>query len=147
MQRSAAGRHARRLSGPLLDRVDLLVNLTRAGAHSTSATAPISSAQARDRVLDARERQAHRLSAQGVSVNAHMDARLLREHARLDEKGEEMMRAACERGLLSVRGEHRALRVARTIADLRGAQRVRARDVGAALALRTSTAPGHGRLA
>lgn len=54
------------------------------------------------------------------------------------------MRTACERGLLSVRGEHRALRVARTIADLRGARRVSARDLGAALALRPSRPPGHG---
>ncbi len=65
-------RHARRLSGPLLDRIDLLVNVTRAGAHSTPVTTPVSSAQARERVLDACERQAHRLRAHGVSVNAHM---------------------------------------------------------------------------
>jgi magnesium chelatase family protein len=73
-----------------------------------------------------------------------MNARLLGEHVRLEERGEEMLRTACERGLLSVRGEHRALRVARTIADLRGSGRVQARDVGAALALRPLAPPGHG---
>jgi magnesium chelatase family protein len=140
-------RHGRRLSGPLLDRIDLLVNVTRADARDSQASAPVSSAQARERVRAARERQARRLRTHGMSVNAQMDARLLREHVRLDERGEEMMRAACERGLLSMRGEHRALRVARTIADLRGAERVRARDIGAALALRASAPPGHGRVA
>ena len=54
----------------------------------------------------------------------------------LDAKGEAMVRRARETGLLSARGQHRVLGVARTIADLRGSERVRARDVGAALALR-----------
>jgi magnesium chelatase family protein len=136
-------RHARRLSGPLLDRIDLLVNVKRTDARDSRASTPVSSAQARERVLGARERQARRLRGEGATVNAQMDARLLGEHARLDERGEEMMRAACERGLLSARGEHRALRVARTIADLRGSGRVRARDVGAALALRPLAPLGH----
>ncbi|HEX5853355.1 MAG TPA: YifB family Mg chelatase-like AAA ATPase [Solirubrobacteraceae bacterium] len=140
-------RHARRLSGPMLDRIDLLVNVTRADGRDREATAPASSAHARERVLAARERQARRLRATKITVNALMDARALREHARLDAKGEEMMRAARERGLLSARGEDRTLRVARTIADLRGGGRVRARDVGAALALRTSAALGHSRVA
>jgi magnesium chelatase family protein len=140
-------RHARRLSGPMLDRIDLLVNVTRAAGREREETPPASSERARERVLDARERQAHRLRATSVAVNAHMDARTLREHARLDAKGEQMMDAARERGLLSARGEDRVLRVARTIADLRGGGRVRARDVGAALALRTSTTPGPGRVA
>jgi magnesium chelatase family protein len=140
-------RHARRLSGPLLDRIDLLVNVTRADTHGPEMPASMTSEQARERVLGARERQARRLRADGLSVNAEMDARVLREHARLDAEGEEMMRAARERGLLSVRGEHRAMRVARTIADLRGAKRVQARDLGAALALRPSTPLGQGRVA
>jgi magnesium chelatase family protein len=139
-------RYARRLSGPLLDRIDLLVNVTRADARTREEIAPVSSRQARERVLSARERQAHRLRTYDVSVNAQMDVRMLREHARLDARGEEMMRAARERGLLSVRGEHRALRVARTIADLRGARRVHARDVGAALALRQNVPFGHSRV-
>ena len=148
MQRSRPRAPPRRLSGPLLDRIDLTVNLTRAKAgHDRQAHAPVSSEQARVRVLEARERQARRLRSEGASTNAEMDVRVLREHVRLDEKGEEMMRTAHERGLLSVRGEHRTLRVARTIADLRGGERVSARDLGAALALRSGTPLGHGRVA
>ena len=129
-------RHRRRLSGPLLDRIDVLANLQRDIAHDLRAAPLMSSEQARERVARARERQAARLAPEGVAVNAHMDARMLRRHVRLDERGEDMLRAVSQRGLLSARGEHRVLRVARTIADLNASERVRARDLGAALALR-----------
>jgi magnesium chelatase family protein len=129
-------RHRRKLSGPLLDRIDLLVNLERDGAHDLSTPPLTSSARARERVTEARERQAARLGEDGASVNAQMNVRMLQRHAKLEERGEEMLRRASERGLLSARGQHRMLRVARTIADLGGSERVRGRDVGAALALR-----------
>jgi magnesium chelatase family protein len=128
-------RHRRRLSGPLLDRIDLLVNVEREEPHAQTTAAP-SSSEARARVLYARERQARRLGGEGIAANAHMDVRMLRTHVRLDEKGEQMMRAARSRALLSTRAEHRVLRVARTVADLRGSERVRPRDLGVALALR-----------
>jgi magnesium chelatase family protein len=65
-----------------------------------------------------------------------MDAQALQRHVRLDDRGQEMLRDAHERGLLSARGQHRVLRVARTIADLGECRRVRTQDVGAAIALR-----------
>jgi magnesium chelatase family protein len=129
-------RHRRRLSGPLLDRIDLLTHLDRDGVHEEGGTPLMSSEKARELVSRARERQHARLSAFGVSVNAHMDARMLTRYVRLDEKGEEMLRSARERGMLSARGQHRVLRVARTVADLDGRERVRAADVGAAISLR-----------
>jgi magnesium chelatase family protein len=129
-------RHRRKLSGPLLDRVDLLVNLERDGGHDLNAAPLTSSERARERVTQARERQTARLEEDGAAVNAQMDVRMLQRYARLEEKGEEMLRSAREQGLLSARGQHRVLRVARTIADLGGSERVRGRDVGAALALR-----------
>jgi magnesium chelatase family protein len=140
-------RHRRRLSGPLLDRIDLLVHMGRASDRSERASRPTSSRQARERVLGARERQARRLRDERVSTNAHMDARMLREHARVDAHAERLLRSACERGLLSGRGEHRVLRVARTIADLRGGERIRARDLGAALALRSGAPHEEGHVA
>jgi magnesium chelatase family protein len=129
------GRHRRRLSGPLLDRIDLVVNLDRPDAGDVG-TPGTSSAQARAQVVAARERATARLRQDGISLNAHMDVRLLSKHARLGDKGCEMIRGARASGLLSARGEHRVLRVARTIADLDGSERVRARDIGAAIALR-----------
>ncbi len=129
-------RHRRRLSGPLLDRIDLLLNLQREHADDLREPALMSSAEAREQVAGARARQAARLASEGVVVNAQMDVRMLGRHVRLDERGQEMLSAACRRGLLSARGEHRVLRVARTIADLEASDRVRVCDVGAALALR-----------
>jgi magnesium chelatase family protein len=133
---SELARHRRRLSGPLLDRIDLLTHLHLDAAHDLSAPPLTSSEIARERVMLARERQAARLRRDGASVNGQMDARALNRHAVLEEKGAEMLSSACERGLLSGRGQHRVLRVARTVADLNGSRRVRAQDVGAALALR-----------
>lgn len=133
-------RHRRRLSGPLLDRIDLLASLAREPADERPARALTTSARAREEVALARERQARRLRDDGVRVNGHMDAGMLARHVRLDARGQELLRAGRRRGLLSARGEHRVLRVARTLADLHGSERVRACDVGAALALRTDAA-------
>jgi magnesium chelatase family protein len=140
-------RHRRRLSGPLLDRIDLLSTLHRDHAEDLRAPALTSSARAREQVADARARQAARLAPDGVTVNAHMDARMLRRHVRVDERSHEMLRAASARGLLSARGEHRVLRVARTIADLEASARVRACDLGAALALRAEPTLAGSRVA
>jgi magnesium chelatase family protein len=137
-------RHRRRLSGPLLDRIDLLANFEHRATHELSARPATSSASARERVAAARERQAARLSEDGIALNARMDTRTLRRHARLPDRGEAMLRAASERGLLSARGQHRVVRVARTIADLNGAAQIGLGDLAEALALRGDAGAGTG---
>jgi magnesium chelatase family protein len=132
-------RHRRKLSGPLLDRIDLQAKLENADSEGLGAEPWTSSRKARERVMGARERQARRLRGECTTVNAHMDVRMLERHARLDEPGQRMLRDAHARGTLSARGQHRTLRMARTIADLSGCERVRARDVGVALSLRAET--------
>ncbi len=132
-------RHRRKLSGPLLDRIDLQAKLGNSGSEGLGAEPWTSSERARERVLGARERQARRLRGERTNVNAHMDARMLERHARLDEQGQRMLSDAQSRGTLSARGQHRTLRVARTIADLNGCERIRMRDVGVALSLRPET--------
>jgi magnesium chelatase family protein len=144
---SDLARHRRRLSGPLLDRIDLFVPLAPETRDGASAEPLTSSASARGHVVEARARQAARLASEGVALNADMDVSMLGRHVRLDERCEEMMRRAREQGLLSARGQQRALRVARTIADLNGSGRLRARDLGAALALRPEAATGASRAA
>jgi magnesium chelatase family protein len=129
-------RHHKRLSGPLLDRMDLVVHLQRTDGDELDGASVTSSREARERVRLARERQARRLARDGLAVNARMSPQAVREHARLDGDGLEVLRRARAGGMLSGRGEVRALRVARTIADLNGGERVRATDLGAALALR-----------
>ena len=138
------GRHRRRLSGPLLDRLDLLIAVHGPAAREPPAP---SSARARARVAHARERQAARLRAEGVRVNAEMDARMLASHARLGARAEAVLAGARRQGLISARGEHRTLRVARTLADLAGRERLRAEDVSAALAMRCETHGGGARAA
>ncbi len=140
-------RHRRRLSGPLLDRIDVLAHLAHGGEHDLNAPATLSTKQARELVGCARERQAKRLRADGITVNAHMSARLLHKHVQLGRRGEELLRGAAQRGMLSARGQHRVLRVARTIADLEGSEQVRARDVGAAIAMRPEAALADNRAA
>jgi magnesium chelatase family protein len=129
-------RHRRRLSGPLLDRIDLLVNVERTATNHLSEESSTSSAKALEQVVEARERQAKRLQADGVLVNAQMDASMLRRHLKLDESGEQLMSQVSRRGLLSARGQHRATRVARTLADLDGRERVGREQISRALMLR-----------
>jgi magnesium chelatase family protein len=134
-------RHRRRLSGPLLDRIDVHVRLDREARPGRQTTALTSSDEARVRVLAARERQAARLRGEGVSVNAQMDTRMLRRHARIDTRDESLLQSARERGTLSARGEDRVLRIARTIADLNGRERIGRRELAEAIALRGEAGP------
>jgi magnesium chelatase family protein len=128
-------RHARKLGGALLDRIDLLVGL--AGPSDLDAPPLTSTATAAAQVLAARRRQAARARDSGTAaLNAWLELDELLRHARPGKRGAELLRAARDSGRLTARGEHRTLRVARTIADLAGAEQVRAADVSAALALR-----------
>jgi magnesium chelatase family protein len=119
-------RYARRLSGPLLDRIDLVCELGAAPPPALASTvAPAeASARVRERVTVARAVQNERFRADGISFNAAMDARLTRERVQLGH-------AALARGApggpmeaLSGRGQDRVLRLARTIADLDGSPEV-----------------------
>ena len=129
-------RHQRRLSGPLLDRLDLLVDVKRLAAHELTGPPSVTSADARALVREARERQRSRFAGTGASCNGEMDVRLARRHARLDAGAEAALSEAYQTGMLSARGRHRVLRVARTIADLEHHERVTRLDVLTALAMR-----------
>jgi magnesium chelatase family protein len=129
-------RHQRRLSGPLLDRMDLLINVERPTEHELCAPPATSSARARERVAQARERQRRRLSGSAASCNGEMDARLVRRHVRLDAEAERALAQAYAVGALSARGRHRVVRVAQTIADLEGHERITHVDLLTALSLR-----------
>jgi magnesium chelatase family protein len=129
-------RYRRRLSGPLLDRMDLLVDVQRPTPADFSAGPLCRSEEERERVVAARERQAARLVGTGAACNAHLDAALVRRHVALDKRGAAVLRLAYDRGTLSPRGHDRVLRVARTIADLDGHDTVSADHLLEALGLR-----------
>lgn len=129
-------RHRRRLSGPLLDRMDLLVGVERPTEAELRAPPVARSDQVRERVLRARKRQRERLAGAGATCNGHMDVRLVRRLVALDRDAAEILSRAYAAGTLSARGRHRVLRVARTIADLEQRDRVSRDDVLIALSLR-----------
>ena len=132
-------RHRRRLSGPLLDRMDLVIDVQRPSADELRSEPTTSSALARERVAAARERQRRRLRGTGASCNGEMDIATTHRLARAEEDAELELGRAYAAGMLSARGRHRVLRVARTIADLAGRDRVSRSDVLTALSLRQRT--------
>ena len=129
-------RYRRRLSGPLLDRIDLLVDVLRPTPAEFAAGPVCGSAEERERVVAARERQSARLAGTGVSCNAQMDSDLVRTAIRMDSRGETVIRRAYDRGTLSPRGHDRVLRVARTIADLAGSADIEREHLAEALMFR-----------
>ena len=126
-----------KLSGPLLDRIDLTVAVPPVSAGDLSLPPPAeTSADIAARVLAARDRQRQRFHRHAIRSNAEADGALLAEIARPDEAASALLKRAAERLGLSARGYHRVLRVARTAADLAGAERVGAGHIAEALAFR-----------
>jgi magnesium chelatase family protein len=132
-------RHRRKLSGPLLDRMDLLVAVIRPTEEEMRAPPSTDSESARERVALARERQQNRLAGTRACCNGEMDVGLVRRHVRLDAPADRVLTRAYATGALSARGRHRVLRVARTIADLDGSERVGENHMLTALGLRQRT--------
>jgi magnesium chelatase family protein len=129
-------RHRRRLSGPLLDRIDLQVHVARPSAEELRGPAHCVSATERARVIAARERQLARLEGSPATCNAHMDAAQVRRLIRLEPDAERELWRDYDKGTLSARGHQRVLRVARTVADLAGSDKVGRVHVLHALGLR-----------
>ncbi|KAA2242094.1 YifB family Mg chelatase-like AAA ATPase [Salinarimonas soli] len=131
-----------RLSGPLLDRIDLVIDVPAVTAADLILPPPAEgSAEAAARVAAARERQTQRYAAlgvEGVTTNAACPAPLIEDAARPDADGIRLIRDAAEAMRLSARGFHRVLKVARTLADLDGEDRVRRLHIAEALSYRST---------
>ncbi|HTE55547.1 MAG TPA: YifB family Mg chelatase-like AAA ATPase [Kofleriaceae bacterium] len=115
-------RYRGRLSGPLLDRIDIQLFVPHVSLRELRQGASgESSERIRERVVLARERQRHRLAGQGVRTNAEMSSRVMRATCRLTDRAEVELERLCRvRVALSGRGVDRLVKVARTIADLEG---------------------------
>jgi magnesium chelatase family protein len=132
-------RYQRRLSGPLVDRIDLVCQVESVPAAELvngSTEGRSSSTEVRDRVAAARRRQLARLAGTGALCNGDMDGRLTRRQVPLDARLAARLLAIRDRIALSGRGHDRVLRVARTIADLDGRDQVSEIDVDEALSYR-----------
>jgi magnesium chelatase family protein len=127
-----------KISGPLFDRIDLHVDVPAVSPADLALPPPReNSAIVASRVAAARERQRRRYAgAEGVMTNARADGQLLMDIATPDAEGQALLTQAAERMKFSARGYHRILRVARTLADLDGAQQVRRIHVAEAITYR-----------
>ncbi|MFL6734971.1 MAG: YifB family Mg chelatase-like AAA ATPase [Sphingomicrobium sp.] len=126
-----------RVSGPLLDRIDLHVDVQGVSAADLTLPPPAEgSEQVGQRVASARRTQSQRYNGSGVRTNAEADGELLDRVAMPDEPGRKLLHDAATAMRLSARGFHRVLRVARTIADLAGAETVGRIHVAEALSYR-----------
>ena len=142
----AVERYLARLSGPLLDRIDIQIRVPAVRPTELAVDTPEEpSAAIRERVAQARERQRQRLAElPGLFANAHFGPRDVRRFCRLEPAGEELLRVAITRLGLSARAYHRLLKVARTIADLAGSEQIDLPHLAEAIQYRTLDRP-HGR--
>jgi magnesium chelatase family protein len=130
-------RYRSKLSGPVLDRIDLRVHVPRVPFERLRDEGREASADVRARVLAARDRMRARLATTGRRVNADLTVAEVKRFCAVDTETESLLVDAVRARRLSARGYHRVLRVARTSADLAGSEGVRGEDVALALLLRS----------
>jgi len=130
-------RYQKRISGPLLDRIDIHVEVPRVDYDKlTDNRRGELSGAIRARVERARQEQRQRFAGTPFSCNADMGPTEVREVCKLDEAGRALVRAAMQQLQMSARAFHRILKLARTIADLAGSQRIETAHLAEAIQYR-----------
>lgn len=130
--------YRKKISGPLLDRIDLHVNVPEVSYDNLATRIPAeSSASIRQKVNAARAIQRTRYEKHGISCNAALPASLMSEYCSLDDDGAFILKLAFERLHLSARGHDKVLKVARTIADLDGSEHIKAEHITEAVQYRS----------
>lgn len=130
-------RYQKRISGPLLDRIDIHVEVPRIDYEKLADKRKAEdSATIRTRVQSARERQLARLKDTRLNCNAEMGPAEVREFCVVDASGEKLLKAATQQLHLSARAYHRVLKLARTIADLAESELIQANHIAKAIQYR-----------
>ena len=143
---AAVHRYIGRISGPLMDRIDLHVEVTPVGREEmASTTLAESSASIRKRVMRARKVQAERFASTGIHTNTMMSSAMLREFCPLTAESRTLLDRAMERLQLSARAYDRIIKVARTIADIEGAQDIAPTHISEAITYRSLDRESWGR--
>lgn len=134
----AIQRYRAKVSGPLLDRIDLHIEVPAVPFRDlTTETQDESSEIIRKRVLAAREVQRARYEKDGIRCNAQLRPRQIKKHCQIDEPSRRLVEMAMERLGLSARAYNRILKVARSIADLEGREQISAQDISEAVQYRS----------
>ena len=131
-------RYLRKISGPLLDRIDIQIEIKSPKIEKISSRERLEkSEQIQERVNKARKIQIERFKEYGIYSNAELSTKLIAEFCQLDNKGEELLQSAFKKLKLSVRSYERILKVSRTIADLEGEEYIAFKHVAEAIQYRT----------
>jgi magnesium chelatase family protein len=134
---AAITRYQKRLSGPLLDRIDIHVEVPRVDYEKLADKRKVeSSTQIRERVQVARERQQARLRSSGLNCNAEMGPAQVQQYCEVEPAAEKLLKAAMQQLHLSARAFHRVLKLSRTIADLAECDTIAANHVAEAIQYR-----------
>lgn len=135
---NAVHKYLNRISGPLLDRLDLHIEVPPVDYKSLSDKTPTeTSAQIRERVNRARQIQVERYRGTGITCNAHLTPSLLRKHCVMTDDASAYLSRSFDALGLSARAYDRILKVARTVADLKGNEKIQKDDIGTALRFRS----------
>ena len=128
-------RYKGKLSGPLLDRIDLVINVPRLTTEEliNMNTESEPSSKIRERVVSARKIQAKRYEKEGILTNSELNADLIKKYCKLDDSSTQIMKMAAQKYQLSGRRYNRILRIARTIADLENSINIESKHLSQAL--------------
>ncbi|MBO4570041.1 MAG: YifB family Mg chelatase-like AAA ATPase, partial [Clostridia bacterium] len=135
---SAVSKYLGKLSGPLLDRIDIKIDVGRVKfIDLTQESNEEPSSAVKERVNKARKIQLERFKGEGVFCNAKMSSKHIKKYCALDDECKQILESAFEKFKMSARGYTRILKVARTIADLEGAPNIKPEHIAEAIGLRT----------
>jgi len=131
-------RYRSKVSGPLLDRIDIHIEVPRVNYDDLKDDTPSeSSKDVRERVCEARKYQLKRFQGEGIFSNAHMKTKHLKKFCKLDDNSHNLLRNAMEKLGLSARAHSKIIKVARTIADLEGSENIKTQHIAEAIQYRS----------